>query len=481
MGEGRRLLAETTTFPRAGEVNWRVARFVESCVQMWERAGYGQYHAKEVIKILWWAIEMTFHSQSVLRHLARLLHATGQHQDARRIFEIYVKLVLKARQTAQPDVVLQLKSNKVDDELTAAEAVAKEAKETDEKPMEGAEVEMDSDIDLIKTLVFGARLFTREIENPSEAWRYAVLAGDVISLNSSSFDKDVHARVEQCKGTVRMAMAYYDGDVSTRPTLQAQGVAHLIAASKLSPSNPLIKYHLAYAQAEAREIASALDTVREAIELLPTNVEAWHLLALMLTATKDWTGALKATSAGISTWEANERDLALQQPITESGIIAADPVGVSSRDFAQDATNDTESFQVAVPTPIIVGQSVSPNPVLATSVPLIPAVVTARLAVVIQLRMTQAVIVEKLDGVEGAMMTQQDTFAYFSSRSGYARPGEPDTAGSADGGSVRDLGESFFSVNETAPAGVPPIAESMLCECSCWQSRWRLFTSCYNF
>ncbi len=106
-------LSETTKFPRAGEVNHQVESFMDDCVSLWERGGCGVQLGRDVTQILWWGMSLTFHSQSLLRHLTRLLQATGSHSDAKRTFELYVQLVLKARQTAQPDVSLKLQAQEV--------------------------------------------------------------------------------------------------------------------------------------------------------------------------------------------------------------------------------------------------------------------------------------------------------------------------------------------------------------------------------
>lgn len=463
--EGKRLLSETTSFPRAGEVNWRVRRFVESCVGIWERSGCGVASGKELVKILWWAIEMTFHSQAVLRHLMRLLFVTGQHDDARRVFELYVKLVLKARQTAQPEDSLQLRKTITREEPSVPHQVEADDVYQDDAEQQLAESETDRDVDFLEALLLGARLFTQELANPAEAWRYILLAGDVITLGKRHIAKAFTAKVEESKGIIRMAMAAQEGDPRSRPTLQAQGLAHLVAAAQLAPSNSAVRYHLAYARTEARDVAGALDAIREALELAPSNVEAWHLLALLLTASKDWSGALRAAQAGIDTWETVEREMARSQPVEEVGLNDVVPFGVSTRDYAVNDDVEQDLSTSHEHQSVIVDRSVLPiaKSSIASSPP--PANAATRLANVIQLRMTQAVIVEKLQGPDEAMVRQQETFAYFSSRTGYSRPGGHEAATSLDDRSVRDLGQSYVSVNDVRPAGLGEMGESAFSQC----------------
>jgi len=150
--EGKRLLSETTTFPRAGQTNWKVKRFVEDTMDVWQKSGCGVSEAKEVAKIMWWSVEMTFHSQAILRHLMRLLLATGQHDDAKRVFELYVKLVLKARQTSQPEVSLELRQSSKDEHSTTRPAV----QQTDDAEFTGeteGQEDLDSDEDFLEGLL----------------------------------------------------------------------------------------------------------------------------------------------------------------------------------------------------------------------------------------------------------------------------------------------------------------------------------------
>lgn len=212
---GRNLLAATTSFPRAGSVNTPITLFTELCVALADRHNP---LAPEAINTLWWSMTLTFQSQSVLRHLTRLLTSVGDHVDARRTFELYVQLVLKARETAQPEISLQLKRRPTEDEPAGPTEIARQAEEAEtkegptaeERKTQVAEAEIDGDVDFIRALLVGARLLTKDLDEPDEAWRYACLAGDVIEnadKRGRGVMKVLRAEVEECKGVVRMAVA----------------------------------------------------------------------------------------------------------------------------------------------------------------------------------------------------------------------------------------------------------------------------------
>ena len=213
--EGRKLLSATTSFPRAGSINTAVTIFAELCVDC---ANTCPPLAREAISVLWWAQTLTFQSQSVLRHLTRQLALVGDSADARRTFELYVKLVLKTRQTQQPDVSLQLKRRPTDDVPAGPQDIQRQANEAEfDKGLEPegqkteiAEAEVETDPQFLAALLVGSRLLLRDLHEAEEAWLYACLAEDVVS-NLERMRRIVSpvlkAGVEECKGIVRMNIA----------------------------------------------------------------------------------------------------------------------------------------------------------------------------------------------------------------------------------------------------------------------------------
>jgi hypothetical protein len=211
---GRSLLAATTSFPRAGSINTPVTLFTSLAVALADQCAALQ---QEVIGVLWWAMTLTFQSQSILRHLTRLQVAQGEPVDARRTFELYVQLVLKARETQQPETSLQLKRRPTEDHPASPKQIAREqveAKEEGAAGMDGrkgevAETEIDGDEEFIEALLVGSRVLLKELNEPDEAWRYVILAGDVVEVADAAkprISRALRAEVEEVKGIVRMAM-----------------------------------------------------------------------------------------------------------------------------------------------------------------------------------------------------------------------------------------------------------------------------------
>lgn len=423
----------------------------------------------------------TFQSQSLLRNLTRLLYATGAHGDARKTFELYVQIVLKARQTAQPERALELKPRSFQDDVVPLDEAATPAPgDADMREMAETlrEANEDDHVEFTEALLLGGKLLAVDEDDPRDAWRYLVLAGEVVQSAGGAVSNRLKAQVEEAKGITRMALAAQGMsdtllDVSVthlplvagvdpliRPIYQAQGIDHLTAAVKLHPS-PSTFYHLAYANAEARRIDNAVEAIRTSIELEPANVPAWHLLALLLSARKDWSGALRATQVGVQTWEIREEQLQRLRPPPASSMVEPPPAEsaplestVSHLDFAiqqqrheQTGTVDHEPPREQV---LIVGEELVPIETPFDTSTIGPPKTAARLTEIIQLRISQAVIIEKAEGFNDALAKQHETFVYLSNKSHDIREEAAAlhesvvSIGSTQGA---DMGESFIAVD----------------------------------
>lgn len=419
---GQRLLGETTSFPRAGEYNHAVVSFANRAAQF---PALSQSLARDAVNVLWWATQLTYHSQSVMRNLARLLEVTGEVKEARRVFELYVQLVLKARETENPDHPLKLQRHPTDtDEKEAPGAKRGSESSQDEfhsaKEEAGGVVHDDADIDtddqFVQGLNVGALMLLRHFNDSADAWRYATLASDVTKRGKVT--PFVAARAEEVKGIVRLCMSNSGEAVGTallklnergkRKQLQSQALAHLRKAVAIDPNSVSAYYHLAYAYAVSRQIDLALGSVRHALELDSHAVRCWHLLALLLTATGDWQAARKAAETGASLWETTD-----EAAMADEGDLpyAGQPPSKAAHALLQPNGDLT-------PTPAIPDAKPGKD---------------ERLREILQLRMTLNTIVEKLDGPDAALVRQQELFKFFSSRTDPMRPavGAPAGGGAA--------------------------------------------------
>ncbi|OXH60419.1 hypothetical protein J002_01880, partial [Cryptococcus neoformans] len=480
---GQALLEQSTTFPRAGAVNHPVVLFSQLAIQLYTLLPRSRALSDQVLNLLWWATTLTFQSQSVLRSLVRILADRQEYSDAKRVFELYVGLVLKARQTAQPEISLQLQRRPTDDDAahptdiqrqasqaTRAVDPASPATEALVKQATSASYEADGDTDFVPTLLAGAKWLTEGLNEPEEAWRYACLAGDVVQISklASADTKQLEARVEEVKGIVRMLMAR-NVNPHERANYQSQSLNHLTFSTTISPT-PTSLYHLSHTYAQARKIPQAIDAIRKSLEMDEKNVEGWHLLGVLLTSMRDWEAARMAVEAGWRVWEErDEKDRRMEEE--GEGTAVEDLIGtrpeITSKDFAAPFANTTASSPLVLPTGTL--------PPLPES----PPTPSSKLAQVIRLRMTLNMIIEKTLGCEEAMVRQQELFAFFSARCSLAAATKQSQSGGGGGGEKKEvpdredgLGESFVNIKEqekektdspiqittTSPNDVPTLA-----------------------
>jgi tetratricopeptide (TPR) repeat protein len=222
----------------------------------------------------------------------------------------------------------------------------------------------------------------------------------------------------------------------------------LTTATLLSPKSSKAQYHLAYCLAEARQIEPAISAIRTCLELDQQNVQAWHLLALLLSASKDWEGATKACEAGIRIWEDDEENDAAESEESPTGNPDENEPTIGTKDFASPTptvTQPTESISAA---PIILRSGAIRSP---ASLSPAPPTRSKKLENVIRLRITYKTIIEKTQGAEPAMEEAENLFAFFSERSGSGRSNFGYRRGlsgvmNQSMISVKDTGGSYVSV-----------------------------------
>lgn len=255
-------------------------------------------------------------------------------------------------------------------------------------------------------------------------------------------------------------------DPIVRPKYQAQAIDHLVTSTKLNDNAALSFYHLAFCQAEARAIEPALASIRRSLELDSRNVQAWHLLALILTAQNDWDAAARAGEAGVSVWEQDDEKEISDE---EQGADAT----VTSKDFAGEQQEATAQENE----PLLLPSGNFHPPHIDSQPPASALTRAKRLENVIRLRMTLNVIAERTQGAEVAMLRQQELFAFFSARSGknrYSGAGSGHYSRGLTGSTSftsepkeRDLGGSYISINvDPVQPSIPQQGPLMSCKSS---------------
>ena len=157
---------------------------------------------------MWWGTRLTFHSQRILRHLTRLLLASGEYADAKRTFLLYVQLVIKGRQTSAGDVSLQLKRRPTS---LPAEHPGVIANEDDAEVERGPGEDADNDVVFLSMLLFGVRMFCRygNENDIAEAKRIIGIGQDVVGGTPQAqkrWPPEMRANLLTCRGILAARM-----------------------------------------------------------------------------------------------------------------------------------------------------------------------------------------------------------------------------------------------------------------------------------
>lgn len=167
-------------------------------------------------------------------------------------------------------------------------------------------------------------------------------------------------------------------------------------------------------QTELREVGSALQSARKAVEAKASSKESWHLLALLVSAQKDLQGALRVVENALEDPEdvlpngANGTGKQLTDSDDEGGFKTPPEDGTQP-------SNDASGPSVLALQERLAGAFGGSSAFVGSESGVdFPHDSSDELEAEIQLRMTRNVLLEALEGSEHALQDQQDLFQYFS-------------------------------------------------------------------
>ena len=194
-------------------------------------------------------------------------------------------------------------------------------------------------------------------------------------------------------------------------------------------------FHLAlalYKPIPARDLTSAIENARIAVELEPDNVRYWHLLGLLLAASEDWRGAREVLEVGATlddqSWTAEQTpSLASdtldtntigRQTDSSTGIVPTDNISQPESSVVSEEGSTLTERQHEHET-ILDGQSQalpSPAELLRPLPDHPPPSIIERFEHALQLRMTQLALTELIEGPEGTEEKWIEVFQWFAKR-----------------------------------------------------------------
>ncbi|SJX65896.1 uncharacterized protein SRS1_16449 [Sporisorium reilianum f. sp. reilianum] len=395
-------LQKLTSFPKAGHINDEVLDFADEMIKAWEINGeLGGEQADDVAEILHRLVELTFHSQRIARYLVEVLFAAECFDEAKRALQAYVQLVEKAREagpSSDADAHGQEAETKPNGEAQQESHEEQQANGTST----ASSKDYDSDEVYANTLAQGAYLVGRHCNDFALADKIASKALAVVQDKEGkvkpAFQKHavLLARLKRVSGFAKAGLAIEVADPVRRPVLQSEALAELTTAVQLDDQSSEAFYQLAFLQAELRDVHSALQSARKAVELEPADVESWHLLVLLLSAQKKYKDAFKIAEVALD--ECDKDDTG-----------ASSSAGVNGTSPANFAASQLLSVDYP-PRPLERNESI------------------------LRLMVTYNTLEELNDGVESAIAGQKELFSYFHRVFPYAAAAAASASASSAGG-----------------------------------------------
>ncbi|KAH8920481.1 hypothetical protein BT69DRAFT_1352347 [Atractiella rhizophila] len=380
-----------TKFPKAGDINRPYLEFLDLCVESWELGGRAEDVAVVVSEIMLAALQYTFHSNRLLRHLVKAQLVSKKYDACIRSVNLYVQLWTKAKETKLEEVAKTI--SRLHEAYSRREAAEKgEEFDEEDENLRGDESDVDSNRDFVETVLIGLRVYLkylRKFQEADELMKKLEKALDDFECSDVKQDKKLMSRVTRTRGIVDGALAEI-GDKSNRAGLQQSCLKHLSNAATLHMSFANL-YHLAFAQTEFRDIDSAILSIKRALQLSTKNKDAWHLLALLMSAKHDYEGALKIIDATTEDDDESSDDDDDRSP-TPNGT-GANGAGARGATPVEESAPEEEEVNTGW------DHLMDAEGLLASEM---------------QLRMTRNILVELIGGPEAAIQDQKTMFSYFS-------------------------------------------------------------------
>jgi tetratricopeptide (TPR) repeat protein len=147
------------------------------------------------------------------------------------------------------------------------------------------------------------------------------MAIDLCEEYKKAIPAELYAKAWQLTGIGYGMMAREVHQKEQRATLYEKAIQALNLAVSHHADNAEAYYHLALQHADGRNIGQAMVAIKQSLQLDPMRVRAWHLLVLLVSATKDLEGALRLCQVGLdaSEWQVNPDGSGEQQGSASEG------------------------------------------------------------------------------------------------------------------------------------------------------------------
>ncbi|KAG2179608.1 hypothetical protein INT44_006456, partial [Umbelopsis vinacea] len=305
-------LYAVTAFPKAGQSNGQVIEFVNQLVHDLNLMGdaVSSVELRGLVETLYRAIQKTFNSPVIVRHLFIALARLGEYDEAKHALQSYLRLIGLSTQAqdesrrngealvtyadgrAMPvPIIADTHVGEVLDEMMGTSGVENEAlqfnsdRAKDEKTIASKHKgEQEHDLDILLCLIEAVRMFCKELDQGVEAVEVAELLHKVLKRSTTvtvASHPAICAQVSRMVGASYSLLASQTHDPEVRPKYHDTALFHLNHSIQIDPTAWETHYQLALQQAEVRDISHAIASVSQALRTNSSHTPSWHLLTLL--------------------------------------------------------------------------------------------------------------------------------------------------------------------------------------------------------
>ncbi|KAJ1919081.1 hypothetical protein H4219_002236 [Mycoemilia scoparia] len=272
-------------FPAADTYNLPVLEAVDQAVSDWELIkANGPNDLVRLLQILYSASQFTFNSPRVFRHLINTLIRFGDWHEVKLALNTYIGLVQRQLETQGPNA---------NDPKRTGSTPFDEKKEAPSPPPKNEDQESIHHI--IQVIVAGSKVLLTAFNDGTESLRLHKFGTKLQQKYSDQIPKELVTQLHLWRGVTHGMLAANAEERDSRLEHHQKAINNLSIANTTEPDNPEILIQLAFQHASGgRDISVAFKLAKRAVNLDQSNLRAWHLLVLLITARKDYVGALQA-------------------------------------------------------------------------------------------------------------------------------------------------------------------------------------------
>ncbi|KAK4513383.1 uncharacterized protein ATC70_005381 [Mucor velutinosus] len=290
-----KLVYSLAHFPRSGQPNALVLDFVNRLAEDFELVGGTETEKRGYVEALNRASLKTFNSPCITRHLFHALVQLGDYEEAEHALGAYLYLVdLESKamvESRSMTAALASDSFGYSTPVPSADqveelAIAEKTKKSD-GPQRSEEVEtLDNKI---KLLMAAVKMYCQELCKGSDAVNMAEMAERIYAKEMANSDQhddhfiEMGAVVYRTLGVAFGFLASQTFDQDRRPKYHENALVSLRKSMAINNQSWETYYQLALQLADMRDIVQALQMITQSLQLNSQHLPSWHLLALLCT------------------------------------------------------------------------------------------------------------------------------------------------------------------------------------------------------